>query len=206
MSIKHESIEHSQWWQVFTLLYRTCELGTLFLLQLSISCECDIYRWNRGNPKPIVKKASINNFISKQWYNTLRLVHNYVVKNMVSTQSMQGSISLFFQSLFEFDGNCVPLCYHLDTNKVLPTHSLIRQLWCCGMCHNFLRFDNGDPFYWHGLIPIPACINNHMQRTARDEIIHLFSNFNGSTVVVWEWKSVFTPDLMLDKICYPCLD
>ena len=52
---------------------------------------------------------------------------------------------------------------------------------------------DSDPFYWHGLIPVPAWLSNYIHDKAWDEITYPFPNFNGATVDVWEWISNFIP-------------
>ena len=42
------------------------------------------------------------------------------------------------------------------------------------------------PFYWHGLILIPACTSNHMPTKVWDEITDPFLNFNSCTIKVYE--------------------
>ena len=58
-------------------------------------------------------------------------------------------------------------------------------------------------FYWHGLTLFPAWIINHMPSKVWNEITHLFPNFNGAAVGVWEWISNFILHFMMDAITYP---
>ena len=58
-------------------------------------------------------------------------------------------------------------------------------------------------FYWHGLTLFPAWIINHMPSKVWNEITHLFPNFNGAVVGVWEWISNFIIHFMMDVITYP---
>ena len=44
------------------------------------------------------------------------------------------------------------------------------------------------PFYLHGLTLISTWISNHIYHKVEDEITYSFSNFNGATLEVWEWK------------------
>ena len=53
---------------------------------------------------------------------------------------------------------------------------------------------------------ISAGISNHMPSKVWDEISYPFSNFNGSTVEVWEWICNFTPHYIMDVITNPCWD
>ena len=39
-----------------------------------------------------------------------------------------------------------------------------------------------------------------------DEITYSFTNLNGFTVEVWEWKSYFIPHYTWNMITYPCWD
>ena len=39
-----------------------------------------------------------------------------------------------------------------------------------------------------------------------DEITNPFSNFNSTTIEVWEWISNFIPHFITDVITYPCWD
>ena len=34
----------------------------------------------------------------------------------------------------------------------------------------------------------------------------LVPTFNGTTIEVWEWVSIFIPHLIMDVISYPCWD
>ena len=49
-------------------------------------------------------------------------------------------------------------------------------------------------------------ISNYMPRTAWDEIIDPFLNFNGCTAEVQEWISNFIQQFIMDVITYPCWD
>ena len=42
------------------------------------------------------------------------------------------------------------------------------------------------PFYWHGLILMPAWISNYIRHNVWDEITYPFPNFNGLAGVVLE--------------------
>ena len=70
-----------------------------------------------------------------------------------------------------------------------------------GLVPNDLRL-----FLLYGLTLIPAQISNHMPDKVCDEITHLFPNFNGCTVEVWEWISNFITYYRKDVITYPCWD
>ena len=60
-----------------------------------------------------------------------------------------------------------------------------------------------DPFYYHGLIVISAWMNNHTPSKKWVEINHLFPNFNGCTVEIWEWIINFIPHFVMAVITYP---
>ena len=55
-----------------------------------------------------------------------------------------------------------------------------------------------DPFYWYGLILIPAWIS--MPSKVWDEITYPILNVSGATVDVWEWISNFIPHIMISNI------
>ena len=63
-----------------------------------------------------------------------------------------------------------------------------------------------DLYYQHGLTLIPAWIRDHMPCIVWNEITNPFPNINDSTVEVWEWRSDFKPNFMMDVITYPCRD
>ena len=51
---------------------------------------------------------------------------------------------------------------------------------------------------------IPAWISNYIYYEVLNEITHIFLNFNGATVEVWEWISNFTPQFTGHVIIYRC--
>ena len=53
---------------------------------------------------------------------------------------------------------------------------------------------------------IPAWISKHMSSKVWDEITDSSTNFNGGTVEVCEWTSMFPLYLIMDVITYPCWD
>ena len=55
----------------------------------------------------------------------------------------------------------------------------------------------------HELTLIPAWITIHMAGKVWNEILCPFSNFNGCTIEVWEWRSNFTLHFIMDVITYP---
>ena len=52
----------------------------------------------------------------------------------------------------------------------------------------------------------PAWISNRMPNKVWEEITNPFPNFNGCNAEVWNWKSNFTPDIILNVITYLCCD
>ena len=50
----------------------------------------------------------------------------------------------------------------------------------------------------------PARIVNYDHYKVWDEITYPFPNFNGCTIDVWEWISIFTPHFTVHVITYPC--
>ena len=69
-----------------------------------------------------------------------------------------------------------------------------------------LRIDTHSrgPLYKHGLTLIPLWIRNHIYSKVWDAIIYPFLNFNGCTVEVWEWISIFIPHFIMIVIAYAC--
>ena len=51
---------------------------------------------------------------------------------------------------------------------------------------------------------LSAWIRAHMTCKVWGKITILFLNFNGCTVEVWEWKSNFIPQFIMDSITYSC--
>ena len=72
--------------------------------------------------------------------------------------------------------------------------SVCKYVDCVSVVSEFIsKFCIGDvepssdicgPFYYHGLILIPAWISNHIHYKVWDEITYPFLNFNGATVEV----------------------
>ena len=58
------------------------------------------------------------------------------------------------------------------------------------------------PFYQHGLILIPAWISNQKPSKVWEEITYPFLTFNGCTVEVLEWISIFIPHIKMHEITY----
>ena len=52
------------------------------------------------------------------------------------------------------------------------------------MSHEIDLRDSWAPFYWDGLILMPARISNHMPSKVWYEITYPFPNFNGATIGV----------------------
>ena len=52
---------------------------------------------------------------------------------------------------------------------------------------SFVINDSRSVYYKHGLISIPAWINDYTHHNMWDKITYPFPNFNGATVEVWEW-------------------
>ena len=51
-----------------------------------------------------------------------------------------------------------------------------------------------------------AWISDHMSNKVWDDITYPFSNFSGSIIEVWEWRSNLIPHFIMDMITYPCQD
>ena len=62
------------------------------------------------------------------------------------------------------------------------------------------------PFYYNGLILIPAGISNYIHYKVWDEITYALLNFNGATVEVWEWIGNFISHFTGHVITYPWCD
>ena len=62
------------------------------------------------------------------------------------------------------------------------------------------------PYHWRGLTFIKAWIRNHMPSKVYDEIVFPSPNFNGCTVEVWEWISIFISHVIIGVITYPWWD
>ena len=63
----------------------------------------------------------------------------------------------------------------------------------------YLTVYNQVSFKWR---PEAPCHN--IPSKMWDKITYPFPYFNGCTVEVWEWRSYFTLDCIVDVITYPC--
>ena len=83
--------------------------------------------------------------------------------------------------------------------------SLTQNQWI--WCFAITEFQHiWGPFYYHGLTLIPVWSRNRMPSKVWDEITHLFPNFNGITIEVWEWMSNCISRFIMDVIIYSCWD
>ena len=75
----------------------------------------------------------------------------------------------------------------------------------CGCPHKLTagELDPSGSFYYHGLTLIPSWICNYIHYDVWDEITYPFPNFNGATIVVWEWMNNFIPHFTRHAISYP---
>ena len=53
---------------------------------------------------------------------------------------------------------------------------------------------------------IPTWISKYIHYKVWNEITYSFTNFNGTTVKVWEWINNFILDFIGHVITYPCWD
>ena len=94
-------------------------------------------------------------------------------------------LPLLLIQLLYIHTNVRDCCYWL-----LPENNRTVLLLLLGASTN--KYIPSGFFYWHGLTCIPAWIRNHMPSKVWDEITYPFPKFNGCTIEVWEWISIFS--------------
>ena len=104
--------------------------------------------------------------------------------------------------MFPFDGvimtygTCCWLYILFYRTVKLFTHTL--NSW------NRYYYSFPGPLYQNGSTLITAWINNCSHHKVWHKITHLFLNFNGYIVEVWEWLSDFIPHIIMDVNTYSC--
>ena len=117
-------------------------------------------------------------------------------------------LSLF--NWYVFTGNAQDTCINHQNEMehyMQKIRAISPQTHLSGANDEYLdRINIRGPFFYIGLISIPAWISNHISSKVWYEITYPFPNFNGCTVEVWKWVSNFIPHFMKDVIIYQCWD